>query len=283
MGIAVADRHATRADEPARHARSHRTRWFREDYGVGSEAFYGADQAGIHHDAFGDLSERAAERLLAELHDAGRRDGTVVDLGCGSGILARRVSDAGYAVHGVDISPDMVDLARRYAPRGTFHCGSVLDAVFPPAVAVTAIGEVLNYAADDRAGPATLPHLVQRVRDCLAPGGVFLFDVATRGRHGSGRVAERLHERPAWTLRMRAEENEDGTRLDRFITISKPGSDEVIEEHHVLRLYQPDDLRALLTRAGFGVQVLPTYGEPSPSTPPAGWVVVLARAGPPPH
>jgi hypothetical protein len=49
-------------------------------------------------------------------------------------------------------------------------------------VAVTAIGEALNYAADPRAGIDQLVRLAGRVHDALEPGGVFLFDIATRGK-----------------------------------------------------------------------------------------------------
>src|SRR6202035_3058280 len=128
---------------------------------------------------FGDLAEQAATRLLAELRDAGHCTGRVVDLGCGSGILARAVSDAGYEVEGIDLAPAMLDLARRNAPRATFRPGSLLDTELPPTVGVTAIGEALNYATDERAGTQALGDVFRRVRASLAPGGLLLFDVAT--------------------------------------------------------------------------------------------------------
>src|SRR6266849_1648814 len=149
---------------------------------VTAHSFYGPEQAQIHHTAFGDLAETAAARLVGELHDAGHRRGTVVDLGCGSGILARLLTVAGYAAHGVDLSADMIGLARRNAPGATFEHGSLLDAELPPAVAVTAIGEALNYATDVRVGTDALREVFRRVRTSLDGGGVFLFDVATPGR-----------------------------------------------------------------------------------------------------
>ena len=243
--------------------------------------FYGPDQAHIHHTAFGDLAAGAATRLIAELRGGGRDRGTVVDLGCGSGILARQVSDSGYEVVGVDLSPAMLDLARRNAPRATFRRGSLLDAELTAAVAVTAIGEALNYATDERAGDEALTDVFGRVRASLEPGGIFLFDVATPGRYGPDRVANRLHDRDTWTLFVHAVESDDGRRLDRFVTIfrrNETGSYERTDEHHVLRLYEPAMLVAGLAAAGFGAEVLDNYGAPTPSTPAAGWVVVLARA-----
>jgi SAM-dependent methyltransferase len=242
--------------------------------------FYGPAQASIHHTAFGDLAETAAGRLVGELHDAGHRRGTVVDLGCGSGILARILTDAGYAVHGVDLSADMIELARRTAPGATFEHASLLDAELPTAVAVTAIGEALNYATDSRSGRDALSEVFGRVRTSLDGGGVFLFDVATPGRHGPDRVANRFHDRETWTLFNRAVESDDATRLDRYITIfrrAEAGTYERTDEHHVLCLYEPATLVAMLERAGFDVQVRDRYAAVTASTPPGGWVVILAR------
>src|SRR5690349_4333196 len=58
----------------------------REDVGVATdEQFYGPDQAAIHDERFGDLATQAARLVLDELARAGLHDGTIVDLGCGSG------------------------------------------------------------------------------------------------------------------------------------------------------------------------------------------------------
>ena len=119
------------------------------------EPFYGPDQAIIHDREFGDLSRRAAAYLRPLLDEAGLRHGTVVDLGCGSGILASILTDAGYDVLGVDVSQDMIELASANAPKASFRRGSLLDVDLPPAVAVTAIGEALNYATAIGASPSS--------------------------------------------------------------------------------------------------------------------------------
>ena len=179
----------------------------------------------------------------------GLHEGTVVDLGCGSGILARIVSEAGFDVRGVDISEDMIALARANAPRATFAQGSLLDAELPHAVAVTAIGEALNYATDPRAGLAEVERLAGRVHAALDPAGVFLFDVATPGRHGVD-VVRKFHEREDWSMFVRLEEH-DGTLDRRMTTFRATGEDGLYrrtDEHHVLRLYDPAALTAALER-----------------------------------
>jgi SAM-dependent methyltransferase len=253
---------------------------------MAAEPFYGEDQAAIHHERFGDLALLAADGLLARLGAAGLRTGTVVDLGCGSGILARIVGDAGYDVVGVDVSAAMVALAAAQAPGARFVVGTVLEVPLPPAVAVTAVGEVLNYATAPPAGPAELEAVVGRVAGALVPGGLFVFDVATPGRNGPTGVRERFHTHPDWALHARAVESPDGERLDRDVTIFRRAGDAEYrrtDEHHVLRLYRPEVVEAVLDRAGFvAVERVSVYGDTaSASTPAAGWSVFVARsAGP---
>jgi SAM-dependent methyltransferase len=243
---------------------------------MGDEAFYGPQQAGIHHEAFGRLAGRAADLLTAELEAARLSSGTVVDLGCGSGILARRMTEAGYEVLGVDVSAAMLEIARREAPAARFVQGSLLDVDLPPgSVAVTATGEALNYAVDPRAGDAAFTELAGRVAASLVPGGVFLFDVSVHGRSGPDRLRVQFHDREGWSVGVR--EDEDDHSLTRAIATFRRADDgryERTDETHVLHLYDPAWLRSTLDAAAFDVDIRPGY-EPGESL--AGWVVILAR------
>lgn len=237
-------------------------------------------QALIHHTDFGRLAAAAARQLLRLLAAAGHDRGTVYDLGSGSGILAAAMTEQGYDVIGVDISQDMVALARRTAPRAEFRVGSAHTAELGPAVAVTATGEVLNYATDPAAGVAALDDLAARVHTALAPGGVFLFDIAMPGRNGLTSRRDQFHDRPNWSLGMHAEESADGTQLDRVIvTFAREDSGlyRRDDEHHVLRLYQPDAVEELLAAHGFAVHHSGTYEDQQWNTaPPSGWGVFVA-------
>jgi 2-polyprenyl-3-methyl-5-hydroxy-6-metoxy-1,4-benzoquinol methylase len=66
--------------------------------------YYREDLAFIHDAGFGGVAAAAADRLLTELKRVGLDAGLIVDLGCGSGILAERLSSAGYQVFGIDLS-----------------------------------------------------------------------------------------------------------------------------------------------------------------------------------
>src|SRR4051794_17200104 len=106
---------------------------------------YRDDLAYIHDAGFGHFARAAAPFLLEALRRQGTRDGLVIDLGCGSGILSEAVSAAGFDVLGVDLSASMLALARRRVPRGEFRQESLLTAELPPCVAVCAVGEGVNY------------------------------------------------------------------------------------------------------------------------------------------
>lgn len=115
---------------------------------------YGPDLAYIHHHGFGAFARNAAPGVLDFFRKAGIADGTVVDLGCGSGIWLRELDRAGYTTVGVEQSPALLALARDVAPEAVLHQGSVYDFDFPKCDAVTALGEVLSYLPD---GAESLP------------------------------------------------------------------------------------------------------------------------------
>ena len=110
---------------------------------------YREDLAFVHDSGFTGLAEAAAVALLDELGRDGVTRGLVVDLGCGSGVLAQRVAAAGFDVLGIDLSPAQLALARRRVPAGVFRVGSLLFAKLPPCVAVAAVGEGFNYLFDE--------------------------------------------------------------------------------------------------------------------------------------
>jgi SAM-dependent methyltransferase len=78
--------------------------------------------------------------------------GRVLDLGCGAGPLSQRIGQKGFSIWGLGLSPALIALARERLPQAEFHCGSVLDADLPQAVAVAAVGEVLDYATAQDSG-----------------------------------------------------------------------------------------------------------------------------------
>ena len=126
-------------------------------------SFYQEDLAYIHHAGFGEFARQAGQQVLRMLRDVDDDPGLVVDLGCGSGIWASMLTDAGYDVAGIDISPYMIDLARQEAPLAELHQGSAFDFNIPKCQSVTALGEVLGYASPELPTDERLAGLFTRV------------------------------------------------------------------------------------------------------------------------
>jgi SAM-dependent methyltransferase len=225
-------------------------------------AFYGADLAYVHDVGFTDFARRAAPALLRLLR-AHRVRGRVVDLGCGSGVWARALTDAGYEVLGIDVSAAMLRRARRNAPRARWRRASLFRAALPPCGAVTAIGECVSYAFDRAAGPSALERLFRRVHAALAPGGVFVFDVLEPGQLAPGAVRHVHREGDDWATLVDATEDPRRRVLTRRITsFRRVGARwRRGREIHRVRLYERTTLRRALARTGFAVRELRAYGR----------------------
>ena len=237
-------------------------------------AAYEEDLAYIHDVGYGAFAESAAQGILDLFRKEGLASGTVADLGCGSGIWARALDAAGYGVFGVDISAAMIALCRQRVPRGRFEVGSLFQVELPPCVAVTSLGECVNYLFDEDNGLAALRALFARVHHALRPGGLFVFDLAEPGR-GDG-PSQRHRLGPDWAALVDVEEDAATRRLTRRITTFRLRDDGYgrAEEIHELQLYGRDQIVPALREAGFSVEVLSGYGDQA--FPPA-YVGFLAR------
>lgn len=222
---------------------------------------YDTDLAYIHDVGFGGFAEGIAPGVLALLGAAGIDSGRVVDLGCGSGIWARALADAGYDVTGVDISPAMVALAKRRVPEAEFQVESFLQFPFPDCRAVTALGEVLNYLFDERNSARQLRRLFRRVFDALPSGGLFVFDVAEPGR---ARGRDRMFaEGDGWACLVEFLHDDRRQRLTRRnVTFRKNGRTyRRHEETHTQQLFRGTDLAAALRTIGFRVRTTRRFGD----------------------
>ncbi len=225
--------------------------------------WYGEDLAYIHDVGHADFALGTAPGIKGMLERSGIREGLIVDLGCGTGLLARSLIDAGYDVLGIDISEAMIEIARERAPEAEFRVGSLFEVGIPPCEAVTAISEVLNYLFDPENEDLGLGRVFRRVHDSLAPGGVFVFDVLGPGQVQPGTRAKGFSVGEDWAvLTEREEDAERGTMERRIVSFRKAGEGyRRIDEVHRVRLYDPSELAAELERAGFRVRTMRSYGD----------------------
>ncbi|MFF1451324.1 class I SAM-dependent DNA methyltransferase [Streptomyces sp. NPDC058274] len=113
----------------------------------------------------------AAGEWLIESLEAGSR---VLDLGCGTGVpTARQLADAGLETVGVDLSAEMVKLARTYAPGATFHQADIADLRPGGPLDLGRFDAVAAFFSLLMLPRAEIPHALQTIRHLLAPGGLF--------------------------------------------------------------------------------------------------------------
>lgn len=228
------------------------------------QGWYGEELAYIHDVGFADYALRSAPGILEILNrNVQTRGGFVVDLGCGSGLWAHELTKARYRVLGIDISEEMIAIARRRVPDAEFRVGSLFEADIPPCDAVTSIGEVLNYLFDPGHDHQTLVRLFRRVYDALASDGVFVFDVAEPGQVTRGITARGFSEGEYWVVLVEKEEDRERGMLTRRITSFRKVGDlyRRADEVHRLRLYTSTAIAGELRRVGFRVRTMRSYGR----------------------
>src|SRR4051812_33023809 len=139
-----------------------------------SEPYYRHDLALVHHLGFGFHADMCAPGILALLEPVLARNGLVVELGCGSGLLTKYLVDAGHRVIATDASSAMLDLAREYAPGAEDIRALVMpDDPYPEVDAVVSIGHPVSYLPDEDAVLRALTNAAE----ALNPGGVYAIDI----------------------------------------------------------------------------------------------------------
>ena len=113
--------------------------------------------------------------------------GPVADLGCGTGRVAAHLDSLGVDVFGIDLSPAMVDLARRTYRHLHFDVGSItaLD------LSDVAAGGVLAWYSTIHSPPRDLPGVFGEFSRVLAPGGYLLIGFHVGDGHLPRTVAYR--------------------------------------------------------------------------------------------
>ncbi len=100
----------------------------------------------------------------------------ILDVGCGDGVLTRKIADLGCHVVGIDSSPDFVATARKLGLEIVEMDAAEMD--FPPRFNAVFSNAALHWMKN-------ADKVIERVARALQPGGRF---VAEMGGHGNARI-----------------------------------------------------------------------------------------------
>ncbi len=170
----------------------------------------------------------------------------ILDLACGTGILAAILAENGHHILGIDISPQMIEIARNRStglPDTAFQVQDLtkfcVDDTFD---LITCIFDSVNYVLD----PSALRSMFNRVYPSLNKRGFFLFDSNTH------REYKRYHEASLARVLGKERFTQSFTydRNKREAATTFEFSDGAVEVHKQ-RPYGRADLKPLLKKAGF--------------------------------
>jgi SAM-dependent methyltransferase len=210
----------------------------------------------------------------------------VLDAGCGTGRYALELARRGYAVRGVDLSHELIDIATHAigdsAGHVSFGVGDIAHLTTSGYAAILCRG-VLNDIVDD-AGRDTV---FRAFSEALESDGVLILDVREWGAS-----LERKTREPLFRKRVSTDRGEltftSVTALDpenRQLLISErhelieEGAEQISDYHFVMRCWEKEELSALLARHGFGkVSCFGAY-DPGVSVGATDRLVVVAQRG----
>jgi SAM-dependent methyltransferase len=119
---------------------------------------------------YGELAGKPLDRELLT-HFGRAASGPVCDLGCGPGQIARFLRDGGVkGVFGIDLSPGMLDEARRLNPDIDFACGDMLRLPVRDA----SLGGVAAFYSILHVPRERVVEALREVRRVLRPQGLLL-------------------------------------------------------------------------------------------------------------
>lgn len=206
-------------------------------------------------------------RFVREVWDKYGMPRQVAELGCGTGSITIPLVNAGFRISGIDLSSDMLSIARdkmESTPQGhrlfqdgqvQWICQNMTDWELPEQVdSVISFCDCVNYLTE----PEDVIRTFQATHRGLKPGGTFIFDV-----HHPNTLRRYDEEQPfmlddrsvsyLWTCEYDAVRTEIEHHLTIFARVDDAQNSlyERFEEVHVQRSYEQEWLSTELYKAGF--------------------------------
>lgn len=221
-----------------------------DEYGISRPYTESTAEAGTEAEADAEAIEDTEAALLQERN-------LVVELGCGTGSFTQIMKKKGYDIMGIDMSPEMLNIARNKAAEAGLDIMYLeqdmreLD-LYCTAGTIVSVCDSINYLLEDEDVIETF----RLVNNFLYPGGIFIFDFNTLYKYrdviGDATIAENREDCSfIWDNYYHEEEHINEYDLTIFVRTS--GEEDVFRrfsETHYQRGYTVEDMKYYLKEAG---------------------------------
>ena len=170
---------------------------------------------------------------------------SLLDLGCGTGVLCRMMRQHGIDTCGIDLSEPMIRIAREEDPDGAYETADMTE--YQPMRSfdlVTCTGDAINHLES----LSDIEKTFRNVYACLSDGGYLIFDLLNE--------SEISDEEPidfdfSDAVRARFMMRKTGERsVDLTISVREDGN-ETVHEVITEKVYDVNEIMELLHRVGF--------------------------------
>jgi SAM-dependent methyltransferase len=205
---------------------------------------------------------------------------TIVDVGCGTGLITRELARQGYRMIGIDPAPAMIEVARKsdHGEMVKWICGEVSEIGWPRADLVMMSGHVAQFFLTDGEWSDAL----RAVYAALRPDGYLAFE----SRNPDAREWElwnrderkTAHDPVAGPIETWSEFRALDTGIVSYINhyvFAATGEEVVVSSR--LRFRSLDELTRSMIVAGFAVERVYGDWDRRPASPTARELIVVAR------
>lgn len=212
--------------------------------------------AEIYDGLMNDVDYESISKFLAErLHKHGIFDGLVLDLACGTGVLTRLMQKNGYDMTGIDISPEMLSVAREKNDSGILYLEQDMTEfeLYGTMRAIFCSLDSFNYLTKKE----DLEKTLKLCNNYLDSDGILIFDINSEYKYKNVFMGKTyVYETDAVFYTWENEFYGNDKLFDFFLTFfvkEDDGKYVRISEEQTQRMYSENEILRALKNAGFCV------------------------------
>lgn len=215
----------------------------------------------------------------------GESQKNILELACGTGILSVELANIGHQVTGLDLSEEMIELAKERTTEAdellSFEVGDMLDLKKTNQYdVVTCFSDSLCYMPDEEA----VQTVFNEVNRALKSGGIFLFDVHS--------IFKMEHEFPEYSYHYQTDEfaflwesypGDVPYSIEHFLTFFVKETEEEdifkrYDELHEERTYSIETYEKMLSKSGFtDIKVVADFTDNKPNDESTRWFFICQK------